>query len=134
MLVLRRTGAVGDPERQRLVDRSDVLRVAMAQARRDECAAVAAVDREAFVAEHVDHQVAKDVRAFIGTERWIRRSTREAVPGQGADDDVEAWTAAQAVVGRVAEWADDAVHLDERARPAVQEQERKRSGVATGSV
>jgi MFS transporter, PHS family, inorganic phosphate transporter len=96
-------------------------------------APVAALGHEADVTQalHQDHPGPGDPG---GIPAGRRRLGREPVPGQRGDHQVEGVRRGRAVRGGVGERADDLQLLDDRAGPAVRDDQRQRAGVPGADV
>ena len=86
---------------------------------------VAALGDIARVAEPA-HQLRPRLADPAGVPAGLGRLPREAVTGDGRDNEVERVLSRPAVRGRVGQRADDLEHLDHRAGPAVRDDQRQR--------
>jgi hypothetical protein len=108
------------------IDADQVLGMPSAELNRHTRADVAAVSAESCVAETIPHQPTPHVgdRPF---EHRRGHRVGEAVAGQRGDDDVESVFGAPAVGQRVGQERQEVEMLEERAREAMGEDDRKRS-------
>ena len=102
-----------------------------ADERGDEGAHVPALHAVAVVAEPV-HQLGQRGGGAAVRPAGLGQRTGESVAGQRRDDQVEGVGGVAAVRGRIGERADQVEELHDRARPAVQEQQR--GGVRLGGA
>jgi len=130
-LVAGRRAATDQPgnDGERHVGADEVLGVGVAELGGDERAPVAALSAEAVVAEHVAHEVHPQLGDAGDVHPQRGERDREPVAGQRRDDDVEAVGRVAAVRGRVREGTDDLLELDDRAGPAVGEDQRRGVGL-----
>ena len=91
----------------------------------DDRAPVAALRDKARVAQAL-HQLNRGTGDMLGTPAAPRRLAGEPVARDRRDHHIERVLGAAAVCRRVGERADDAQHLHDRARPAVDEDHRQR--------
>jgi hypothetical protein len=119
------------PEREQVhVDRDQPIRISKPQSGSYEPAPVAALGREAAMAEHVGHQGGEGIRDLGDAEARLAGPEGEAVAGQRRRDHREGVRGIAPEAGRVGEHRQDLVELPDRAGPAVREQERQRPGTA----
>ncbi len=102
-----------------------VIRVAGADGRGDLGAPVAALGAVAGVAEPA-HQLVPGVGDLLGPPARPAGLAAEAVAGQRRADHVESVRGVAAVRRRIGERPDDLAELDDRARPAVRDDQRQR--------
>src|SRR5262249_52639783 len=94
----------------------------------DERPPIAALRREAPVAEDVGHQRREHVGDLDDAEAWLVRPERERVAGQRGRHDGERIGRIAAEPRGVGEHRDDALELHDRPGPSVREEERQRVG------
>ena len=102
--------------------------------RGDERAPVPALRPVALVAEHVAHQRVHDLADRPRVHPGLARRLGERIAGKGRGHDVERIAGFAAVPLGMGQHPDDPVELEERARPAVLEEERKGVGVGRALV
>jgi hypothetical protein len=107
------------------VDAEQLRRCLHAHQIHDDRAPVAALRHKARVAEAL-HQLKRGTGDAVGTPAARRRLAGEPVARNRRNHHIERVLDATAVCGRVGERADDVQHLDDRARPAVDEDHRQR--------
>ncbi len=107
------------------VDAGDALRLREAELERDRRSPVAALGAEAFVAKR-RHEARPEAGDPMGVIPRSRAGVRKADAGQGRNDDVERIRRVAAMRRRVGQQGKNAPHLDEAARPAMADDERKR--------
>ena len=123
-LAVRRDGRTAARHSQ--VYAGDGLGEVKPQRGRDLRAPVAALRHEIGIAEPVRHKRMPHLGDADGTHAAPRRPVGESVAGHGRGDDVEGIRRVRAVSGGVRERRDYLQHLDERAGPAVRDDQRNR--------
>ncbi|MCZ7566403.1 MAG: hypothetical protein M5U08_23525 [Burkholderiales bacterium] len=125
-------GGVGDhlpvaPHREQVeVDADRACGKLVAEPRGDERAPVAALRREALVAENLRHQLGQNPGDLLHAEARLPGPERERVAGQRRRDHRERVGRIGTEPRRIGEHRDQLEELHDRAGPAVQEQERHR--------
>src|SRR5580704_10108887 len=71
------------------VNADQLIHMRVAHARGGDAAPIAALHREALVAERVGHEFRETIRHLLYAEALLPRPEREAVAGQGRRDDRE---------------------------------------------
>ena len=116
------------------VDADELVGVRGAQVRRHEGAPVTALRGEARVAEHVGHERGEEVGHLRHAEARLVRLERERVARQRRRDDGERVSRIAAEARRIGQHRDQPPEFDDRARPAVREQQRHRARPHPGLV
>ena len=128
-------GRVAGGEGAQVVDvhADDMIRVDAAQLGRDDRAGVAALGPVAVVAEAV-HQLGPGLGHPAGVPAWPGERRGEAEAGQRRRDDMEGVGRVAAVASGVGQRADDFDELDDRAWPAVGDDQRQRARFGRADV
>ena len=106
------------------VQADDRLRMSQRNGRSDQRAPVSSLHRVAPVAEDVVHEAVHELADRSRVHPRLARRLRERVAGKRGGDDVERISGLAAVALRASQHLDDLVELEERARPAMLDEER----------
>ena len=136
-LLRRRVGRrrlVGLQREQVDVDAEQLFRMGDAEAGCGEGAPVAALRAEAPVAQHVRHQRREAIGDRLDAEAWLAGAEGQAVAGQGGRHHGEGIGRVAAEAGGVGEPRNDIEELEDRAGPAMHQQQGHRVGADAGDV
>ena len=110
------------------MDADELVGMGAAHPRGGDRAPVAALHREALVAERVAHQVGENVRHLLDAEALLPGLKRQAVARQRRRDDREGVARIGAEARRIGEARNEVDELEHRSRPAVHQQQRRGIG------
>ena len=98
----------------------------VAHARGGDAAPIAALDREALVAERVGHELRETIRQLLDAKPLLPRAERESIARQRRRDDRESVCRIAAEARRIGEAGNEIQELEHGSRPAMHQQERRR--------